>query len=130
MLGSDQVASIDGAILGKPGTAERAVEQLMLLQGRTHRLLCGVALLDGRDGGLHTALDVHEVTLRPLREAQVRDYVARDQPLACAGSYKLESLGVTLFERVRGDDYTGVIGLPLTAVVRLLGRVGVDPLRG
>ena len=128
VLGSDQVACIDERILGKPGTAERAAEQLQALAGRTHRLVTGVALLDGRTGRVASALDVHEVTLRPLSDAQIRRYVDLDQPLACAGSYKLEGLGIALFERVRGDDYTGVIGMPLTAVVRLLGAVGLDPL--
>lgn len=128
VIGSDQVACIDGRILGKPGSVERAVEQLQALAGRTHRLVTGVALLDGRSGQVSTALDVHEVTLRALSEEQLRCYVDRDRPLACAGSYKLEGLGIALFERVVGEDYTGVIGLPLTAVVRLLGAVGLDPL--
>jgi septum formation protein len=128
VLGSDQVACIDGLILGKPGTTEAACAQLRLLSGRTHRLLTGLALLDARSGSVRTALDVHEVTVRELSDAAIRSYVERDQPLSCAGSYKVESLGIALFERVRGDDYTAVIGLPLTAVVRLLLQAGIDPL--
>ncbi len=128
VIGSDQVACIDGRILGKPGSVEGAVEQLTALAGRTHRLLTAVALLDGSTGRVATELDVHEVTLRPLTEARIRRYVALDQPLGCAGSYKLEALGAALFDRVRGDDSAAVIGLPLSALVRLLGALGVDPL--
>lgn len=127
ILGADQVAELDGDVLGKPGTAGRAVEQLSRLAGRTHRLVTGLALLCP-DGSVRTALDVHEVTLRALTRPQIEHYVQRDQPLACAGSYKLESLGIALLQRCRGDDYTAVIGLPLTQVVRLLAESGWDPL--
>ncbi len=127
ILGADQVAALDGAILGKPGTVERAIDQLTRLAGRTHRLVTGLALRCP-DGTVHTAVDVHEVTLRPLTRPQIEHYVATDEPLACAGSYKMEALGIALFERCRGDDYTAVIGLPLTQVVRLLSEAGWDPL--
>jgi septum formation protein len=128
IVGGDQVAAIDGTILGKPGTAERAVQQLMTLQGRTHALVTGVAVHDAADGRTRTALDVHRMTMRPLTKAQARGYVDKDDPRACAGSYKVESLGIALFERLAGDDWTAIVGLPLTVVVRLLHESGVDPL--
>lgn len=126
VIGSDQVATIDGAKLDKPGTAERARAQLRLLAGRTHRLVTSVVMARGDEVLEH--VDVHEVTLRPLTDAQIARYVAADAPLDCAGSYRSESLGVALFARVRGDDATAVVGLPLVAVTRLLARLGLDPL--
>lgn len=126
ILGSDQAAELDGEILGKPGTPERAVEQLMRLAGRTHRLLTAVALYDARAGTTATALTTHEMTMRPLSRVEAEAYVRSDDPVDCAGSYKVESLGIALFERMRGDDHTGIVGLPLTAVVSLLGAHGVS----
>jgi predicted house-cleaning NTP pyrophosphatase (Maf/HAM1 superfamily) len=73
-------------------------------------------------------VDVHELTMRALTPAQIAEYVARDQPLDCAGSYKSESLGVALFERICGEDATAVVGLPLAAVTRILASFGADPL--
>ncbi|GAB4207060.1 MAG: Maf family nucleotide pyrophosphatase [Sandaracinaceae bacterium] len=126
VIGSDQIATIDGAKLDKPGTAERARAQLRLLAGRTHRLVTSVVAARGDD--FHEHVDVHELTLRPLTDAQIARYVAADAPLDCAGSYRSESLGVALFESVRGEDATAVVGLPLVAVTRLLARLGLDPL--
>jgi len=126
VIGADQVAELDGAVLLKPGTVERAVEQLGRLAGRTHRLLTGVAVHDARSGLSEVALDVHRMTLRPLRESQLRAYVARDQPTDCAGAYKVEEAGIALFEAMEGRDFTAIVGLPLTVVVTLLGRFGYD----
>jgi septum formation protein len=126
VIGSDQIATIDGAKLDKPGTAERACAQLRLLAGRTHRLVTSVVVARGDEVLEH--VDVHELTLRPLTDAQIARYVAADAPLDCAGSYRSESLGVALFESVRGEDATAVIGLPLVAVTRSLARLGLDPL--
>jgi septum formation protein len=128
VLGADQVVSIDGRILGKPGTIERAAEQLELLSGRTHELVTGLALHDGRTGEVRTGIDVHEVTLRALDRTAIDRYVRREDVTGCAGSYKVEGLGIALFERVSGVDYTAVIGLPLTRVTALLALVGLDPL--
>lgn len=126
VLGADQVASIDGRILGKPGSAEAAVEQLLLLQGRTHELVTGLALCQGRR--VRTALDVHRATMRQLDRARIERYVAREDVTGCAGAYKVEGLGIALFSKLCGRDFSAVIGLPLTRVVELLSRVGRDPL--
>jgi septum formation protein len=129
ILGCDQVAALGDDILGKPGTRERAVEQLMQLAGRTHRLLTGVALLDARTGETVTAISMHEMTMRPFARSEAERYVEMDAPVDCAGAYKVESLGVALFESMSGDDHTGIIGLPLTRVVTLLGRHGIHVLQ-
>jgi septum formation protein len=126
VIGADQVAEIDGEILGKPGTPERAVEQLSRLAGREHGLLTGVAVSCG--SRIETALDVHRLRMRALDPESIEVYVRRDAPLDCAGSYRVESLGIALFETLRGDDFTAIIGLPLTEVVTLLARFGVSVL--
>lgn len=122
VIGSDQCAAIDGRILDKPGTAERAVDQLALLSGRTHRLLTAVHVIGPR---VHVHLDEHRLTMRALERAEIERYVARDAPLDCAGAYKIESLGVSLFERVEGEDATAIVGLPLIALCRILRAAGV-----
>lgn len=128
IVGADQVVHLDGELFDKPGTVEGAVTQLLRLQGREHELITGVALLDSASGGVTTGLDAHRVRLRELSEDAIRRYVHRDLPLNCAGSYKLEAAGITLFDAVEGKDYTGVVGLPLMLVTRLLLGRGVDPL--
>ena len=129
IIGSDQAVDLDGEVLGKPGTEERAVAQLMRLSGRTHRLLTAVAVHDAARRMTEQALDVHEVEMRRFGEREARAYVAREQPLDCAGSLKVEGLGVALLERLTGDDFTAVIGLPLTRVVSLLARLGIEVFR-
>jgi septum formation protein len=127
VLASDQVVDFAGELLHKPETVENAVEQLLRLSGKKHRLLTAVALRRP-DGTWDESLDVHEMTMRTLYEEQIRAYVDRERPLDCAGSYKIEGLGIALFESIRGDDYTGIIGLPLTDVVAMLARAGIDVL--
>lgn len=128
VLGSDQVIALGDEVLHKPVTPERARTQLERLAGRTHQSFTGVAVCHGAAGRELAELDVHTLALRALSPAQIARYVERDAPLDCAGSYRVESLGIALFERLEGADYTGVIGLPLTRVVALLARFGVDPL--
>lgn len=128
VLGGDQVACVGDAVLGKPGTVERAEAQLRSMAGRTHELVSGMALLDTRDGTVRTLVDVHRMTLRPLTDGQIAEYVRRERPLDAAGSYYIEGLGIALFESLRGDDYTAILGMPLTGVVRLLAEAGVDVL--
>jgi len=132
VIGSDQVAELQGEILGKPGTPEKARAQLRALAGREHRLLTALCVIRRGEGQgekrpwlRREALDVHLLRLRPLTDAQIARYVDRDQPLDCAGSYKVEGAGIALFEWIRGDDFTGVVGLPLTKLVAILAELGV-----
>jgi septum formation protein len=125
VIGSDQVVDLDSEILGKPGDEVRAREQLARLQGRTHRLVTAIALR-APDGTLRTHVDVHRMTLRSLGAAEIERYVASEQPLDCCGAYKIESLGITLFERIEGDDFTAIPGLPLIALGRLLRESGFE----
>ena len=132
IIGSDQVVDAEGLVLGKPGTEARAVEQLMSLAGRAHRLITGVAVHDSRAGTTSSDVDMHTLTMRPLGRAELTRYVAYDRPLDCAGAYKLEGRGIALFERIEADpttaDDTAIIGLPLMKLLALLRRAGVDVL--
>jgi septum formation protein len=130
IIGSDQAVELDGELLGKPGTVDAARAQIKRLAGREHRLLTAVAILDAATGRVEEALDVHKMAMRRLSDKAIEAYVRRDQPLDCAGSYRIESLGIALFERLSGDDFTAIIGLPLTRVVALLERFGVRALEG
>jgi septum formation protein len=128
IIGADQIAELDGDRLHKPGSDEAAAAQLRRLAGRTHRLVTAVTVLRAADLRAETAVDVHELTMRPLSEAAIARYVERDRPLDCAGAYKIEALGIALFDRTSGHDFTAIVGLPLTVLVTLLARFGVDVL--
>lgn len=126
VIGGDQCATLEGDVLGKPGTVERTERQLARLAGKTHQLVTAITVIDAASGRTETIVDVHEMTMRPLTERQIQRYVELDRPLDCAGSYKLESLGVALFERVAGSDPTAIVGVPLMRLVTVLGRLGYD----
>jgi septum formation protein len=125
VLGSDQLVDLDGERLGKPGTLEKAEEQLRRLSGRSHRLVTAVALRHP-DGKVDTGLDIHVMTLRAMSEAEIKRYVARERPIDCAGAYKIESLGISLCEKVEGADFTAIVGLPLIRVCQLLRGAGFE----
>lgn len=122
IIGSDQLVSLDGTVFGKPGTPEKAVEQLAAFSGRTHELV--TALVVRRGDELIRHVDVTSLTMRPLGLDAIARYVERDRPLDCAGSYKLEEAGITLFERIDSDDHTAITGLPLIMLTSILRRFG------
>jgi septum formation protein len=125
VIGSDQVAELDGLVLDKPGSSERAQAQLSACSGRAvvfHTALC---LLDTRTGQSHLHLDQTRVHFRVLQPAEIERYIAAEQPLDCAGSFKCEGLGISLFERIESEDPTALIGLPLIALTRLLRQCAV-----
>ena len=123
VIGSDQVAALDDEILNKPGSIENAIEQLVRMSGRTHRLITAVAVAHQCRTRLH--VNVTELTMRPLTRNAVERYVISEHPLDCAGSYMIESQGIALFESIQTSDQTAIIGLPLMAIVSLLGRCGI-----
>ena len=124
VIGSDQVATLDGAILDKPGTAAAAHAQLQRLQGQEHQLLTAVAIV--HPGGLCEFLDATFLRMRQLTTAEIERYVAAEQPLDCAGSYKIEGLGIALFSRVQGEDQTAIQGLPLLRLAQELRGLGLQ----
>lgn len=123
VIGSDQVAELDGAALGKPGHREAALAQLAAMSGQTVRFHTAVALLR-HEGPLLQAQDITTVGFRRLDQGEIRRYVDAEQPLDCAGSFKAEGLGIALFESIHSDDPTALVGLPLIATARLLRQAG------
>lgn len=128
LIGSDQVAVIDGAILGKPGNAENAVQQLRAAQGKVVTFYTGLALYDSAQQRLQSCVEPFEVHFRSLTDAEIQGYVQLEQPFGCAGSFKSEGLGISLFERLHGDDPNSLIGLPLIKLLEMLRAWGVNPL--
>ena len=122
IIGGDQVVELEGRVLDKPGTIGRAIDQLTEMTGRSHRIATAVAVWD--EGRLSTHVDITTLTMRTLELSAIKRYVEADVPLDCAGSYKLESRGVTLFERIETADYTAIIGLPLMALTSMLRAIG------
>jgi MAF protein len=125
IIGSDQVAVIDGEVLGKPGNRERAIAQLTRASGRRVTFLTGLSLVDAASGRAHTLCEPFHVHFRTLGPEQIARYVDHEQPYICAGSFKSEGYGITLFERLAGDDPSALVGLPLIRLVELLGREGM-----
>ncbi len=122
IIGSDQLAELDGTILGKPGTRAAALEQLQRLNGRRHRLITATAISTPDQVLTHT--DITALHMRALSRAQCERYVEADRPLDCAGSYKLEAAGISLFARIDSADHSAITGLPLLAVTRMLAELG------
>lgn len=131
IVGSDQVfVDPQGQVIGKPGSAEKAFSQLQEMVGRTHTFYTGLVVLDSHFGVVSSDVATFSVTLRPLTDAQILDYLQREEPYDCAGSFKIEGLGIALMERMEGEDYNALIGLPLIKLVSLLTEAGVKVLGG
>lgn len=130
VIGADQVASCDGAILDKPGTHANALRQLGAMSGRSARFDTALALLDARSGAEQLRVVPCLVHFRRLGAAEIEDYLRREQPYDCAGSAKAEGLGIALIARIEGEDPTALIGLPLIALTAMLAQAGMPVLRG
>ena len=130
VIGSDQVADLNGTILGKPGSIENARGQLAACSGREVVFHTAICMVDARAATLPTvfARDETRVRFRSLDAGEIERYITREQPLDCAGSFKAEALGIALFERIESSDPTGLIGLPLIALCKLLRDTGVAAL--
>ena len=130
VLCADQVGvRADGegrpVLLTKPGTVERGVEQLMSMSGRTHELVNGIVLRSEATGESLEAVDRQVLTMRAFGREEAEAYVREYEPLDSAGGYRIEDAGIRLFERIRSDDYTGIIGLPLLKTAELLRTAGL-----
>ncbi|MBE0489064.1 MAG: septum formation inhibitor Maf [Halomonas sp.] len=128
IIGSDQVALFEGEILGKPGDAATARANLARFSGHRVRFLTGLALLDTRQGRERVCHETYDVVFRRLGEEEIARYVEKEKPLDSAGSFRMEGLGITLFEKLEGDDPNTLIGLPLIRLCALLREAGLDPL--
>lgn len=125
VIGADQVADLDGVAIGKPGNHAAATAQLRAMSGKTVRFHSGLALVDAARGWQRSACVVTDVHFRTLADAAIEAYLQADQPYDCAGSARIESLGICLVESVRSDDPTALVGLPLIMLTTLLAACGV-----
>jgi MAF protein len=130
ILGSDQVAAIGEAVLHKPGDRANAVAQLQASRGKAVDFFTAIALVNSESGQVESHVEPFRVHFRPLTDAQISHYLSVDEPYDCAGSFKCESLGIALFERLSGDDPTSLEGLPLIALTTLLAHSGMPVLHG
>ncbi len=128
IIGSDQVAQCDGKPVGKPGSHANAVAQLKALSGKAVIFHTGLALLDASANRCQIDLVDVTSTFRDLSEVEIETYLQRDQPYDCAGSVKVETLGIALFTRIASEDPTALIGLPLIRLVDMLRAAGVTVL--
>src|SRR5262245_59104038 len=129
VIGGDQVAVLDGRALSKPETHLNAVAQLRAMRGRKVTFLTAVAVEYGAHGEKRARLVPCDVQFRPFPEAAIEPYLRADRPYDCAGSAKIDGLGIALVERLDGDDPTALVGLPLIALVAMLGELGLDVLQ-
>lgn len=128
VIGSDQVPSLAGRILRKPGDHRAALEQLEACRGRSVLFHTAVAVLDRRTGRAWETVDVTEVEFANLGRAALERYLELERPYDCAGGFKAEGLGIALFSAIRSSDPTALIGLPLISVAAALREAGLDPL--
>jgi MAF protein len=125
IIGSDQVAALDGKIIGKPLHAKAASQQLSAASGRSVVFLTGLAVIDTRTNSEQIDLVPFTVHFRTLNAAQIQRYIALEQPFDCAGSFKSEGLGVSLFQATEGSDATSLVGLPLIRLCDMLSACGI-----
>jgi MAF protein len=134
IIASDQIATlqnglgVDDKILGKPHTHKNAVKQLSECSGKTATFMTSLCLLNTNNGNIQTIVEPFKTTFRQLSLNQINTYLQKEQPYNCAGSFKSEGLGVSLFSSLEGNDPNTLIGLPLIQLIKLLENEGVDVL--
>lgn len=128
IIGSDQACTLDGHIIGKPGNHEAARSQLAAASGNRVDFYTGLALLDSHTDTAQVCVERFSVHFRKLNALEIDTYLYREEPYLCAGSFKAEGLGISLFESLEGRDFTALIGLPLIALCTFLRQVGINPL--
>jgi septum formation protein len=127
IIGSDQVALLEGQQIGKPLTHERAVAQLQSMRGKTTVFYTALALYNSRTGKMQTGVEETRVTLRALSDAEIENYLRKEQPYHCAGSAKSEGLGIALMQSLNGNDPNALVGLPLILLCDMLRNEHVAP---
>jgi septum formation protein len=130
VIGSDQVAELDGEPIGKPGDHARAVAQLRRMRGREVNFHTSVAVVCAATGFAQARLATVRVAFRALTDAEIEHYLRTEQPYDCAGAAKCETLGIALLRSLQSDDPTALVGLPLIRTCELLREAGIDPLHG
>jgi len=125
IIGSDQVALLDGQQIGKPLIHDNAVQQLSAMRGKTVTFYTALSLLNAASSEMQTEVAITKVSFRDLSDEQIERYLKKEQPYHCAGSAKSEGLGIALISSIRGDDPNALIGLPLILLVSMLEKQGV-----
>lgn len=128
VIGSDQVGVLDGNIIGKPHTVENARQQLLNSSGKTVRFYTGLCVIHQQSQQITTLYDPFDVTFRHLSLAEINAYIEKEIPLQCAGSFKCDELGITLFDKLDGDDVNSLVGLPLIKLNQIMIKMGFNPL--
>lgn len=129
IIGSDQVAVLNGDVLGKPGNYDNAMKQLMAASGKTVTFLTGLALFNSQTNTMQSLVEPFEVSFKQLSTEQIDFYLRHEQPYQCAGSFKSEGFGISLFSKLKGDDPNSLVGLPLIRLISLLDAEGIDILQ-
>ena len=124
IIGSDQVATLGTQLLGKPGNPENAFQQLKAQSGKKVTFYTGLCVLNSANSRTLSDIDICNVYFRKLDDSQILHYIEMDQPLDCAGSFKSESYGIALFDKIEGEDPNALTGLPLIKLIRLLAQFG------
>lgn len=127
IIGSDQVALLEGQQLGKPLTHDNAVKQLRAMRGKTTTFYTALTLLNSKTGNMQTEVAENHVTLRDLSDAEIETYLHKEQPYHCAGSAKSEGLGIALMSSMSGDDPNALIGLPMILLCAMLRNENMSP---
>jgi septum formation protein len=125
VIGADQVGVLDGSILCKPVTYQNAIKQLQFMSGKHIQFLIGMSVLNTKDMTYQITLETFDVIFRKLSLLMIENYLQKEDALNCAGSFKVEGLGITLVEKMVGDDYTALIGLPLIKLRSMLENAGI-----
>lgn len=128
VIGSDQVGVLDGKIIGKPHSTDNAIAQLLNSSGKTFYFYTGLCVIHQSSQQITTLYEPFKVTFRQLTLAEIESYVQKEKPLQCAGSFKCDELGITLFEKFEGHDINALVGLPLIKLNQILIQMGFNPL--
>lgn len=128
VIGSDQVGVLKNKVIGKPHTFENAVKQLQESSGQTIQFYTGLSVIHKVSDFSKTLYDPFSVTMRDLSEPEIKAYLTKERPFYCAGSFKCDELGITLFEKLQGNDLNSLIGLPLIELNRILIELNQNPL--
>jgi MAF protein len=126
IIASDQCATLDGKIIGKPGDHENAVQQLTAASGRAVTFYTSLCVYNAGTNQYQEIVEPYYVYFRTLTESQIENYLVKEQPYNCAGSFKSEGLGISLFERLEGNDPNTLIGLPLIQLIKMLEKLHIN----
>ncbi|WP_372739563.1 nucleoside triphosphate pyrophosphatase [Neptunomonas sp.] len=128
IIGSDQVAVLNEHVMGKPGSKEKAIQQLQQASGKRVTFLTGLSVIDTRNTTIQTEVIPYHVYFRLLNRKMIENYIDKESPLDCAGSFKSEGLGIALFEKLEGDDPNALVGLPLICLTSMLAKCGISAI--